>query len=129
MDQPPKGRQPAIRVSTMPSDANPYGDIFGGWLMSWMDQAAGLVASRIAKGRAVTVAVDAMAFHLPVSVGDELSVYAEPISRGRTSMKIAVEAWRRPRHEETLQKVTEAVFTFVAIGPDRRPVPLPPEED
>ncbi len=124
-EAPHEGRQPAIRVSAMPADANAYGDIFGGWLMSQMDSAAGLVASRIAKGRAVTVAVDAMVFRAPVSVGDEVSVYAEPVARGRTSLKIAVEAWRRPRHGEGLEKVTEAVFTFVAVGADRRPTPLP----
>jgi len=119
-------RQPAIRVTAMPADANPNGDIFGGWLMAQMDLAAGLVAMRVARGRTVTVAADAMTFLSPVSIGDEVSVYADVIGRGRTSIRIAVEAWRRERHAEDRRKVTEAVFTFVAIDHDRRPVPLPP---
>jgi len=129
-DSPPPGadRQPAIRVTAMPADANPSGDIFGGWLMAQMDLAAGLVAMRVAHGRTVTVAVDAMTFLSPVSIGDEVSVYADVISRGRTSLRIAVEAWRRERHAEERRKVTEAVFTFVAIDKDRRPVALPPAD-
>jgi acyl-CoA thioesterase YciA len=117
----PPQQQPAIRVSTMPADANAYGDIFGGWLMSLMDSGAGLVAARHTKGRAVTVAMDGMQFHYPVAVGDEVSVYCEILGIGRTSMKIAVEAWRRHRHEEEAVKVTEAVFTFVAVDADKRP--------
>ena len=72
-------RDPAIRVTAMPADANAYGDIFGGWLMSLMDSGAGLIAARRSKGRAVTVAMDGMQFHHPVSVGDEVSVYGEII--------------------------------------------------
>ncbi len=113
--------QPAIRVSAMPADANAYGDIFGGWLVGQMDLAAGLVAARRAKGRAVTVAMDGMQFHAPVAVGDEVSVYAEIVSVGRSSMVIAVEAWRRERHGEAVQKVTQAQFTFVAIDENRKP--------
>jgi acyl-CoA thioesterase YciA len=116
--------QPAIRVSAMPADANAYGDIFGGWLIGQMDLAAGLVASRKAKGRAVTIAMDGMQFHAPVHVGDEVSVYAEIVRVGRTSMTIAVEAWRRHRDGEDVQKVTEASFTFVAIDEDRKPRPV-----
>ena len=122
----PPDRAPTIRVSTMPADANAYGDIFGGWLMGQMDLAAGLLAARRARGRAATVAMDGMQFHAPVIVGDEVSVYAEIIKVGRTSMTIDVEAWRRERHGETTQKVTHAVFTFVAIGEDRRPREVPP---
>ena len=108
-------RDPAIRVTTMPADANAYGDIFGGWLMSVMDSAAGLTAARRARGRAVTVAMNGMVFHQPVKVGDEVSVYTEVERVGRTSMTIEVEAWRRERHGEDAVKVTEAKFTFVAI--------------
>jgi acyl-CoA thioesterase YciA len=108
-------RDPAIRVVAMPADANAYGDIFGGWLLSLMDNAAGLVAARRSKGRAVTVALDGMVFHQPVKVGDEVTVYAEIERVGRTSMTIAVEAWRRERHREEPIKVTEAKFTFVAV--------------
>ena len=124
--QTPPDRAPAIRVTTMPADANPYGDIFGGWLMSQMDMAAGLTAARHAKGRAVTIAVDAMKFHAPVAVGDEVSVYAELVKVGRTSMTIDVEAWRRGRHVEEQCKVTQAQFVFVAIDEERRPRALLP---
>lgn len=114
-------RDPAIRVTAMPADANAYGDIFGGWLMSLMDMAAGLVAARHSHGRAVTVAMDGMQFHHPVKVGDEVSVYAEILRVGRTSMTIAVDAWRRERHQDEAIKVTEARFTFVAIDEAGKP--------
>ncbi len=117
-------RDPAIRVTAMPADANAYGDIFGGWLMSLMDSAAGLIAARRSKGRAVTVAMDGVQFHEPVSVGDEVSVYGEILKIGRSSMTIAVEAWRRHRHEEAEVKVTEATFTFVAVDANSRPRPV-----
>ena len=117
-------RDPAIRVVAMPADANAYGDIFGGWLLSQMDSGAGLTAARRAKGRAVTVAIDAMVFHAPVKVGDEVSVYTDIEKVGRTSMTIAVEAFRRHRSEEEETKVTEARFTFVAIDDDGRPRPV-----
>lgn len=113
--------QPAIRVTAMPADANAYGDIFGGWLMGLMDMGAGLVAARFSKGRAVTVAMDGMQFHLPVKVGDEVSVFGEIVKTGRSSITIATEAWRRHRHEDRAEKVTEAVFTFVAIDGNGRP--------
>jgi acyl-CoA thioesterase YciA len=83
-------REAVIRTIAMPSDTNPAGDIFGGWLMSQMDLAAGNAAARRARGRCATVAVDAMEFHSPVHVGDEVSVYADLISVGRTSMKFRV---------------------------------------
>ena len=117
-------RDPAIRVVAMPADANAYGDIFGGWLLSLMDNAAGLTAARRSRGRAVTVAMDGMQFHQPVKVGDEVSVYAEIEKVGRTSMCIAVEAWRRHRSEDAATKVTEAKFTFVAIDDNGRPRPV-----
>ena len=117
-------RDPAIRVVAMPADANAYGDIFGGWLLSLMDNAAGLTAARRAKGRAVTVAMDGMVFHQPVKVGDEVSVYAEIERVGRTSMTISVEAWRRELHLEEQIRVTEAKFTFVAIDEQGRPRPV-----
>ena len=117
-------RDPAIRVVAMPADANAYGDIFGGWLLSVMDSAAGLTAARRSKGRAVTVAMDGMVFHQPVKVGDEVTAYAEVERVGRTSMTIAVEACRRARHQEESTKVTEAKFTFVAIDDQGRPRPV-----
>jgi acyl-CoA thioesterase YciA len=116
--------EPVIRITAMPADANSYGDIFGGWLMGLMDMGAGLIAARLAQGRAVTVAMDGMQFHAPVSVGDEVSVYGRLVKVGRTSMAINVEAWRRHRHAEERIKVTEAVFTFVAIDDEGKPRPV-----
>ncbi|MGC4252298.1 MAG: acyl-CoA thioesterase [Sphingobium sp.] len=124
-EQPPEGC-PAVRVIAMPADTNPYGDIFGGWLMSLMDSAAGSVAARHSKGRAVTIAVEGMTFLRPVVVGDEVSVYASLVGVGRTSMRIDVEAWRRTRHDDRSYRVTQATFTFVAIGEDRQPRFVPP---
>jgi acyl-CoA thioesterase YciA len=119
---------PVIRTIAMPSDTNPAGDIFGGWLMGQMDLAAGNVAARRARGRCATVAVDAMTFHSPVFVGDEVSLYARIIKTGRSSMHIEVEAWRRSRDSENTNKVTHATFTFVAIDDDRHSRPLPPAD-
>jgi acyl-CoA thioesterase YciA len=115
------GGEPAIRVVAMPADTNPYGDIFGGWLLSIMDSAAGTVAARFSRGRAVTIAIDGMTFHRPVKVGDVVSVYANVVTTGRSSMKIEVSAWRRVRAGEETDRVTHALFTFVAIGDDGRP--------
>lgn len=111
----------------MPADTNPAEDIFGGWLMCQMDLAAGNLAGRHGRGRAVTVAVDSMVFLQPVRVGDEVSVFADLLSTGRSSMRIAVEAWRRPRDGDSSVKVTEAAFTFVAIDDQRRPRAIPCE--
>ena len=116
-----------IRTVTMPADTNPNGDIFGGWLMSQMDHAAGTAALRRATGRVVTAAVDGMAFLSPVHVGDEVSLYAEISAIGYSSMKILVEAWRRPRDSNESMQVTRAVFTFVAIDDQGRPRQVPPE--
>jgi len=119
--------EPAVRTIAMPADTNPAGDIFGGWLMAQMDLAAGNAATRRARGRCATVAVDGMVFHRPVFVGDEVSLYASIESVGRTSMKIHVEAWRRSRNDEDRFKVTEALFTFVAIDEHGRPRAIPTE--
>lgn len=117
-------RQLAIRAIAMPADTNANGDIFGGWLMSQMDMAAGAVAARVARGRVATVAVDAMSFHEPVKVGDEVTVYADVVKIGRTSIRMAIEAHRRPRGEDVSALVTRGVFTFVAIDDDGRPRPI-----
>jgi acyl-CoA thioesterase YciA len=119
-EQPPAG-VPMIRTIAMPADANAYGDIFGGWLMSQMDLAAGNLAARVSHGRCVTVSVDGMSFLLPVKVGDEVSVYCTLEATGRSSMKIAVEAWRRARITEEEYRVTKAIFTFVAIDESGKP--------
>jgi acyl-CoA thioesterase YciA len=121
-------RDPLIRTIAMPADANPAGDIFGGWLMAHMDLAAATLATRRARNRVVTAAVEAMSFLLPVVVGDEVSFYGTVLSVGRSSLKVRIEAWRRRREEEQEFKVTEATFTLVALGPDRRPAPIPSED-
>ncbi|MDO8885021.1 MAG: acyl-CoA thioesterase [Pseudotabrizicola sp.] len=120
---PPSG-QPVIRTIAMPADTNPSGDIFGGWLMAQMDLAAGNLAARVARGRAATIAVEGMTFLKPVKVGDEVSLYADLVSTGRTSMRIHVEAWRRNRYGEDSVKVTDATFTFVALDDESKPRPL-----
>jgi acyl-CoA thioesterase YciA len=121
----PPQDQPAIRTIAMPADTNPAGDIFGGWLMSQMDLAAGNLAALTARGRAATVAVDGMRFHLPVSVGDEVSLFADVTKRGRTSLQIHVTAWRRGRERVDSEKVTCATFVFVALDRAGRPRELP----
>ena len=117
---------PLVRVIAMPADANPNGDIFGGWLLSQMDLAGGSLAAQRARGRCATVAVDGMVFHEPVFVGDEVSCYGELVQTGWSSMTIRIEAWRRHLPSDETRKVTEAVFTYVAIGENRRPRALPP---
>ena len=111
-------RTPLIRVTAMPADTNPYGGVFGGWLMSQMALAAGSLASRTARGKCVVVAADELRFPGAMAVGDELSVYVELTGQGRTSLKIAVEAVARERDGEAEVKVASGVFTFVAIGED-----------
>lgn len=114
-----------IRTIAMPADTNPAGDIFGGWLMSQMDLAAGSIAARRSQGRSATVSVDQIQFHKPVKVGDEVSLYGELLRVGRTSMQIAVEAWRRPRESEGTELVTKATFTFVALDEEGKSRPVP----
>jgi acyl-CoA thioesterase YciA len=119
--------EPVIRIITMPADANADGDIFGGWLMSLMDMGAGLVAARKAGGRVATVAMDGMQFLSQVKVGDEVSVFGTLERVGRTSITVAIEAWRRSRYVEERFKVTEARFTFVALDENGRPRPVEQE--
>ncbi len=115
---------PALRSVAMPADANPNGDIFGGWLMSQMDLAGGAHAYQEANGRTATVAVDAMSFHLPVQIGDLVSCYCETIRVGHTSITIKVETWVKRRSNGREEKVTEGLFTFVAIDDEGRPRPV-----
>jgi len=122
--QPTDRGPPVIRTIAMPADTNPAGDIFGGWLMSMMDLAAGTVATRHAKGRCATIAVDAMEFHRPVKVGDEVSLYGTLVSSGRTSMRIRVEAFRRARTNEDREQVTVATFVYVALDDHGQPRPI-----
>ena len=119
-------RVPLIRVTAMPTDTNPYGGVFGGWLMSQMALAAGSLASRHSRGKAVVVAADALTFPGAPNVGDEISVYAELVKQGRTSMRIAVEAVARERDSDGETKVASGEFTFVALGANNQPRPLTP---
>ncbi len=118
----------AIRTQAMPKDTNPNGDIFGGWLMAQMDIAGGVTAGARAEGRVATVAVEAMSFHRPVRVGDVLCCYADITRVGKTSITVRVEAWvlRRSKARERV-KVTEGIFTYVAIAETgaKRLVPPP----
>jgi len=123
-DKPPAGREPALRNFAMPADANPNGDIFGGWLMAQMDLAGAVAAKRRARGRVATVAVDAMTFHKPVFVGDLVSCYAELVKVGRTSMIVKIETWVERRTTQAIEKVTQATFTYVAIDQQGRPRPV-----
>jgi acyl-CoA thioesterase YciA len=115
-----------VRTIAMPADTNANGDIFGGWVMSQMDQAGGIAGVERAQGRVVTVAVEAMHFIRPVRIGDVLCVYTRVERIGRTSMTIQVEAWARRFQTRLREKVTDATFTFVAIDQDGRPRPIPP---
>ena len=117
-------REPALRTFAMPADANPNGDIFGGWLMAQMDLAGAVAALRRAGGRVATVAVDAMTFHKPVFVGDLVSCYAEVVRVGRTSMTVKIETFVERRLTRAIEKVTEATFTFVALDSAGRPRPV-----
>ena len=115
-----------VRLMAMPRDTNANGDIFGGWVLSQMDQAGGICGVERAQGRVVTIAIDGMTFIRPVKVGDVLCVYTSVGAVGRTSMKIHVEAWARRFRTHVREKVTAGVFTFVAIDENGRPRPVPP---
>ena len=107
---------PALRVMTMPADANPSGDIFGGWVMAQVDVAGAVPAMRRARGRVATVAVNSFLFKQPISVGDLVSFYAEVVSEGKTSITVNVEVYAE-RHPAAplIVKVTEAQLTYVAL--------------
>ena len=119
-------REPVLRVVPGPSDINANGHIFGGWVLSQMDIAGGIVAGRVCQGACATVAIEAMQFIAPIHLRDLISVYAEVERRGRTSVAIRVEviATRGPAQDQV--KVTSGLFTFVALDADMRPRPLPP---
>ena len=123
MSDKPQGEL-TTRTIAMPANTNPAGDIFGGWLRSQMDIAAGICASERAQSRTVTASLDRMSFIRPVKVGDVLCVYTEVERVGHTSMDIHVEAWAQRDRSRRMVKVTEAKFTFVALGIDGRPRPI-----
>jgi acyl-CoA thioesterase YciA len=117
-----------LKTIAMPADTNANGDIFGGWVLSQMDAAGGIAGVDRAGGRVVTIKVDTMTFIRPIRVGDVLNVYTAVDSIGRTSMKVHIEAWVNRFITNKLEKVTDAIFTFVAIDDQGRPRPIPREE-
>lgn len=119
-----QGRVPTIRVIAMPANANPAGDIFGGWILSEMDLAGAAHAYRYARQRVVTIGVQAMTFHKPVFIGDQVSFYTEIERIGNTSISVRIESWAFRRDSGTVEKVTEGLFTYVTIDTERRPVPV-----
>ena len=120
-------KEPALRVVPMPADVNQNGDIFGGWVMSQVDVAGSIPASRRARGRVATVAVNSFVFKQPVLIGDVVSFYAEIKRIGRTSITVEVEVYAQRNPDDVIcVKVTEASLTYVAVGPDRRPRALTP---
>ena len=122
----PKGKAPMLRVVPMPADANHNGDIFGGWIMSQVDVAGGVLAGRIARGRVATVAVNSFVFKHPVQIGDLLSLYSEVVRVGNTSVTVSVEVYaERSPQDIKVVKVTEATLTYVAIDKNGRPRPIP----
>jgi acyl-CoA thioesterase YciA len=121
-------REPTLRVVPMPADVNQHGDIFGGWIMAQVDIAGGVAASRRARGRVATVAVNSFVFKEPVLVGDVVSFYAGIARVGRTSVTVDVVVYaQRNPIDVVCVKVTEASLTYVAVGADRRPRALAPE--
>ncbi len=113
-----------IRTVAMAAHTNFNGDIFGGWVMSQMDMGAGIIAYRTSKNRVTTVAVDKIAFLNPVKVGDIISCYAKLLKIGNTSMQIKVEVWVLRKLTTDDIKVTEGIFTFVAIDEHGQPTPV-----
>jgi acyl-CoA thioesterase YciA len=123
----PRGKEPALRVVPMPSDANYSGDIFGGWIMSQVDIAGSIPVIQLAQGRIVTIAVNSFLFKQPVMIGDLVSFYAEVSRVGRTSITVDVEVYAQRRSMHETVKVTEATLTYVAVDDQRRPRPIPVE--
>ena len=117
---------PVLKVIPMPSDANQYGDVFGGWTMGHIDLAGAVLGHQVARGRIATVAVNTIQFHQPVSVGDIVTFFAEVEKRGRTSLTIKVQMYaeRHPANPVTV-KVTEALITYVALNADGSKRELP----
>ena len=114
-----------LRTLAMPGDANPAGDIFGGWVLSQMDIAGGIYAGQLAQGRVATVAVNAMTFIRPVFVGDVLCVYADTERLGRTSISVHLEAWVLREQGGQRMRVTDGIFVFVALDDSGRATPIP----
>jgi acyl-CoA thioesterase YciA len=122
-------RVPLIRVTAMPADTNPYGGVFGGWLMGQMALACGSFASRHSGGKAVVVAADHLTFTGAMAVGDELSIYAELKRQGRTSMTLAARAMARERDGPNEFEVATGEFTFVALDQNDKPREIVAKEE
>jgi acyl-CoA thioesterase YciA len=122
-------RKPHIRVTAMPSDTNPYGGVFGGWLMGQMGLACGSFASRHSGGKAILVAADSIRFPGAMAVGDELSVYVELLKQGRTSLRLKAEAIARERDGDMEKPVAEGEFTFVALDANDKPREIAAKEE
>lgn len=127
-DENDKDRQPrgllALRAVAMPKDTNPSGDIFGGWILSQMDIAGGMMAREVARGRTVTVTVDKMVFKVPLHVGDTIAIYAELLRIGNSSMDVRLEVWAKPFpgvYVAQRHLVTEGIFRYVAVDENGRP--------
>jgi len=121
----PPAREAMLRTIAMPADTNPHGDVFGGWLLGQMDLAGGSYAKYAARGRVATVGIEAMSFHRPVYVGDQISCYCDTVRIGSTSISVHVETWVRRFGDGSQVKVTEGVFTFVALDAEGRKRPIP----
>jgi len=126
-DSPQPQGELTLRTLAMPADANPAGDIFGGWVMAQMDLAAGIRSAERAHGRTATVAVNEMSFRQPVKVGDTLCVYTTVTKIGRTSITLYVECWTSQRYTMDRRKVTEASFVMVALDDNGKPRPVDQE--
>ncbi len=113
-----------LRVAPMPADENMSGDIFGGWVLSQMDVAGGFLAAERAKGRVATVAIEAMKFIRPVKVGDMMCIYGDIHRVGRTSIAVSLESWVMRGQGAETAKVTEGIFTFVALDDNGDPRPV-----
>jgi acyl-CoA thioesterase YciA len=121
----PKRSDPVLRVIPGPSDINANGHIFGGWVLGVMDQAGGIIAGRVSQGACATVAIEKMEFIAPILLRDIISVYAHIERRGRTSMGIRIEVIATRERGQQEVKVTEGLFTFVALDENHKPRPLP----
>jgi acyl-CoA thioesterase YciA len=120
-------KPPVLRVMPMPADVNQHGDIFGGWIMSQVDIAGGVLAARRARGRVATVAVNSFVFKQPVLVGDIVTFFAEITRVGKTSVTIEVEVYAQRNPDDMVTvKVTDASLTYVAVDATGRPRPVPP---
>lgn len=117
-----------LRTQAFPADANPAGDVFGGWVLGQMDIAGGILSKKRCRGRTVTVAVDSMQFISPVLVGDVICCYGKIVREGKTSLAVKIEVWAIRQYESERTKVTEGLFTYVAVDSQRKPRSIDSDE-